>query len=270
MVMVGQVPDLLSQVEDVAGELQELLVLLVLLLHRPPLLVGNHLPLGVGAVLADHHKGGKEDRLERDDHRQQSERIALDPEADPAPEPDDVEIDEQHRARKGGDLVGDAVLPRIGSLLLVLDQSGIDRGLQLGNRDQELPEPRMLPMVLSAAVLRGRISSLGFRVARHRDSFREGPHAPSHGAPRIVCQVAASTVVDRAGCLVEASGASPTRPNAPPTSSSPPRIPTKGPASSTVEAWALTPTPAPPWIGRKLFTAPVGPKSGRSKHFTTQ
>ena len=80
------------------GELEEPAVLLILLLDRLPLLVGDDLALGVGAVLADHHEGREEDRLERDDHRQQPEGVVLDAEPDPAAEPDDVEVDERHRA----------------------------------------------------------------------------------------------------------------------------------------------------------------------------
>jgi Bacterial regulatory proteins, luxR family len=49
-------------------------------------------------------------RLERDDHRQQPEGLFLDAEANPAAEPDDVDVDEQHRARERRDLVGEAQL----------------------------------------------------------------------------------------------------------------------------------------------------------------
>ena len=66
-------------------ELEQLLVLPVLFLHGLPLLVGDRLPLLVGTVLADHHEGREEDRLERDDHRQQAVRVVLDAEPDPAP-----------------------------------------------------------------------------------------------------------------------------------------------------------------------------------------
>src|SRR6185312_9742493 len=48
--------DLAGQLEDLPGERQQVLVLLVLLLHGLPLLVGEHLALGVGAVLTDHHE----------------------------------------------------------------------------------------------------------------------------------------------------------------------------------------------------------------------
>src|SRR6266545_4105301 len=60
--------DRLRQLEDLLREIEELLVLQVLLLDGLPLLVGNHLTLSIGAVLADHHECREEDRLERDDH----------------------------------------------------------------------------------------------------------------------------------------------------------------------------------------------------------
>jgi hypothetical protein len=47
------------------------------------------------------------DRLERDDHCQQPERIPLDAEADPQSEPQHMDVDEGHRSRERGDLVGD-------------------------------------------------------------------------------------------------------------------------------------------------------------------
>ena len=46
------------------------------------------------AVLADHHERRQEDRLERDDHGEEPERVVLDPEPDPDGEPQDVEVDE--------------------------------------------------------------------------------------------------------------------------------------------------------------------------------
>ena len=87
---------------------------------------GDHLALRVRAVLADQHEGREENRLEGDDHGQQAVRILLDAEADPAGEPDDVDVDEQHRAAEVGDRVGDPVLRRLGSLTLVLEQRRID------------------------------------------------------------------------------------------------------------------------------------------------
>src|SRR5947208_14454650 len=54
--------NLLRQRQNLPGEVEQLDVLLVLLLHREPLMVGDHLALGVGAVLGDHHKGRQEDR----------------------------------------------------------------------------------------------------------------------------------------------------------------------------------------------------------------
>jgi hypothetical protein len=101
--------------------------LLILVLHRLPLLVGDHLPLRVGAVLADHHERREEDRLERDDHCQQPERILLHTEADPQSKPDDVDVDERHRSRERRDPVGDAVLYVLGALFGVLHQRRVDR-----------------------------------------------------------------------------------------------------------------------------------------------
>jgi hypothetical protein len=60
--------------------------------------VGQHSALLVGPVLADHYEGRQEYGFERHDHGEQSERVGLDPEADPGGKPDDVDIDEPHRA----------------------------------------------------------------------------------------------------------------------------------------------------------------------------
>src|SRR6476661_2868854 len=114
--------DGLRQVEDLVREMEQLVVLLVLVLHRLPLLVRQHLAFLVRAVLADHHEGREEDRLERDDHRQQPVRIGLDSEPDPGCEPDDVEIHELHRAAEGCDAVGDAILDAGLTPLRMLDQ----------------------------------------------------------------------------------------------------------------------------------------------------
>ena len=51
---------LLGQREDLFGQVEQLLVLLVLLLHRRPLLVGEYLPPGVGTVLADQDEGRRD------------------------------------------------------------------------------------------------------------------------------------------------------------------------------------------------------------------
>jgi hypothetical protein len=80
------------------------------LLDGLPLLVGDYLTLRLGPVLADHHEGREEDRLERDDHRQQPVWVALDAERDPAAEPGDVDVDQRHRPGKGRDPVGHPVL----------------------------------------------------------------------------------------------------------------------------------------------------------------
>jgi hypothetical protein len=84
------------------------------------LLVGDHLSLRVRAVLADHDERREEDRLERHDHGQEAEGIVLDPEPDPAAEPDDVDVDERHRAGERRDLVRDAVLDLARALLRVM------------------------------------------------------------------------------------------------------------------------------------------------------
>jgi hypothetical protein len=68
------------------------------------------------AVLADHHEGGQEDRLQRHDHGEQPERERVERvgrqlvEHDPGGEPDHVDVDEQHRAGEPGDAVGELVL----------------------------------------------------------------------------------------------------------------------------------------------------------------
>src|SRR5262249_12956420 len=108
--------------EDLVREMDQLLVLPILFLHGLPLLVGDHLALGVGSVLADQHEGREEDRLEGDDHRQQAVRVVLDSEPDPEAEPEDVDVDEQHRARKGSDRIGDPVLHALRPLLSVFEQ----------------------------------------------------------------------------------------------------------------------------------------------------
>jgi hypothetical protein len=121
-----------GQVEDLLAQLDQLLVLLILLLDHPPLVVGGGLALEVGAVLADHHERRQEDRLQRDDHGQQPERVALDAKDDPDREPDDVEADERHRAGEPGDGVRDAVLQSCRPGLGVLGQRGAQRQGQLG------------------------------------------------------------------------------------------------------------------------------------------
>jgi hypothetical protein len=73
-------------------ELKQLLVLLIFLLHRRPLPVGNDLALGVGAVPADQDEGRKKDRFERDDHREPPGRVLLDPEPNPAAEPHEIDV----------------------------------------------------------------------------------------------------------------------------------------------------------------------------------
>jgi hypothetical protein len=119
------------QLEDLVREREQLLVLLILLLHGLPLLIGEHLTLRVRSVLTDHHERREEDRLERDDHRQQPERVMLDAEPDPAAEPKDVQVDELHRSRKRRDLVCDPVLHAFGTLLGVREQRRVRLELHL-------------------------------------------------------------------------------------------------------------------------------------------
>jgi hypothetical protein len=52
-------------------------------------------------------------------------RVVLDAQEDPGSEPDDVEVDEQHRAGEAGDLVGDAVLQALAPLVGVPEQRRI-------------------------------------------------------------------------------------------------------------------------------------------------
>jgi hypothetical protein len=95
-------------------------------LDRLPLVVGQDLAFLVGPVLADHHEGRQEDRLQRHDHGQQPIGVVLDAQDDPGGEPDDVEVDELHRPGEPGDLVGDPVLQALAALLGVLEQRRID------------------------------------------------------------------------------------------------------------------------------------------------
>jgi hypothetical protein len=57
-----------------------------------------------------------------DDHRQEAVRVLLDAEADPAAEPDDVDVYERHRAGEGRDPVCDPVLHTLGTLASVLEE----------------------------------------------------------------------------------------------------------------------------------------------------
>jgi len=52
--------DGLGELQDLVGDVQQLLVLLLLLLDCLPLVVGQHLALLIGPVLADHHEGRQE------------------------------------------------------------------------------------------------------------------------------------------------------------------------------------------------------------------
>jgi hypothetical protein len=72
--------DGLGELQDLVGDVQQqLLVLLFLLVDCLPVVVGQHLALLVGPVLADHHEGRQESGFERHDHGEQSERVGLDP-----------------------------------------------------------------------------------------------------------------------------------------------------------------------------------------------
>jgi len=112
----------LRQIEDLVREIKQFPVLLILFLHHLPMLVGNDLPLGVGAVLADQNERRQEDRLQRHDHRQQPEGVMLDARADPHREPDYVHIDERPGAGEAGDRVGYPILRVTGTFLLVPNQ----------------------------------------------------------------------------------------------------------------------------------------------------
>src|SRR5215207_4887774 len=120
--------DLLGEIEDLVGQAEQPLVLLLLLLDRPPSLVRDHLALLVGAVLADHDECRQEDGFQRHDHGQQSERVVLDAKADPEAEPDDMEVDELHRARPQRDVVGNPVLPALAALAEMPHQRRACRG----------------------------------------------------------------------------------------------------------------------------------------------
>jgi hypothetical protein len=67
--------DFLGQLKNLPGDSQKLVVLLILLLDHLPLLICDHLSLGVGAVLADHHERGQKARFQRNDRREQAERV---------------------------------------------------------------------------------------------------------------------------------------------------------------------------------------------------
>jgi hypothetical protein len=162
------------ELEDLMREVEQLFVLRVLFLDGLPLLVGDRLTLRVRAVLADHHEGGEEDRLERDDHRQQAVRIALDAEPDPTAEPEHVDVDEPHRTGEKCDPVREAVLDALRPLLRVPDErrvrlelrktSAVEAGAPFARR-ASLCVPldhgrRLLPRF----VLRGRHASCFFAM----------------------------------------------------------------------------------------------------------
>jgi hypothetical protein len=125
----------LRQLEDLAGQLDQLLVLVVFFLHHLPLQIRGGLPFEVGPVLADHHERRQEDRFQRHDHRQQAERIALDAEDDPDREPQNMEIDERHRARESRDDIRYPVLQIRGPRFSVPGKSRVDRLGQLRRQD---------------------------------------------------------------------------------------------------------------------------------------
>src|SRR5258706_13129490 len=51
------------QIENLPGQVEQFVILLILLLNGVPLLVGHHLAPGIGSGLADHHERGEKDRL---------------------------------------------------------------------------------------------------------------------------------------------------------------------------------------------------------------
>jgi DNA-binding CsgD family transcriptional regulator len=60
----GHGVDGLGEVQDLVGQLEQLLVLLLFFLDDLPLVVGQDLAFLIGPVLADHHKGRQKDRLQ--------------------------------------------------------------------------------------------------------------------------------------------------------------------------------------------------------------
>src|SRR4029453_7298509 len=65
-------------------------------------------------------------RGRRHDYGERPVGVVLDAQDDPGGEPDDVEVDELHRPGEADDLVGDAVLQALASLVGVLEQRRVD------------------------------------------------------------------------------------------------------------------------------------------------
>jgi AAA ATPase domain len=86
--------------------------------------VGLGLLEGRLPVLADHDKGGQEDRFQRDDQRQRRPRLGFD-QQHPDREQRDVDVDEAHRPGEGGDPVGDPQLNVLGPLFLLLQDNRV-------------------------------------------------------------------------------------------------------------------------------------------------
>jgi len=68
---------LLRQLENLMGELEQLLVLAILLFDRRLLLIGEHLALGIRPVLADRHERGQADGLEPTQRASRQRQLAL-------------------------------------------------------------------------------------------------------------------------------------------------------------------------------------------------
>src|SRR6266702_3802454 len=82
-------------------------------LNNYEVVIGFDLGEGSLPVLADHHEGRQEDRLERDDESQRRPRALLQPDH-PGREHDGMQVEEVHRPRERRDGVGNpqlAVLP---------------------------------------------------------------------------------------------------------------------------------------------------------------
>ena len=87
-------------------------------------------------VLPDHDEGRQENRLERHDERQRRPRLGLD-EQHPHREQRDVQIDELHRPRESGDLVGNSELGIFRTLVELVDHRGVVRHCQVESRRHE-------------------------------------------------------------------------------------------------------------------------------------
>jgi hypothetical protein len=87
-------------------------------------MVGLVLLEGGLPVLSDHHERRQEDGLERD-HQGQGRPWALLEQEHPDREDRDVDVDEQHRSRIPGDVVGDGPLKLLRLLVKILCNGGM-------------------------------------------------------------------------------------------------------------------------------------------------